>query len=453
MNITTRLIPLAAVCMICALTYTPRAEAASVVAVTNCNDSGPGSLRGAILAAPDGATIDLRSLGCNRISLTSGAIAIAQADLQLLGRNRTALTVDGNGADRVLRHTGSGTLRITRLTLADGSNAEQFASGGCVYSQARVVLESSSLHDCHAVAVKNPDEQCELGCSTGASGGALAAHEVVLADSLVYASSASDFTSQGGAVFALDRLTMFNSRLSGNDAMYGTAAYTGEFIAHDSLIDHNGFEPGDTQSYSETGAVHVYEKQGGQAQAVLVRSAVTDNGAYGCAAVCVEGRGAIVDSTVARNQGKQVLAFRDEGLVANSTVAMNRASTAIVTRPVLCQGAIATPMLMLDSSIVALNRCGSNYALDIGGGTVAGTHNLVQYSRAPLPADTLRVNPKLQTLRNNGGPTPTMALIDGSPAIDHGANTLGLSWDQRGGGFGRVTGVSADIGAFERPEP
>ena len=353
--------------------------------------------------------------------------------------------------DRVLRHTGKGTLRITRLSIAHGSDAEQFAGGGCVSSDANLVLDSSAVHDCHTFAVKNPDDQCEIGCSKGAWGGALSANDIRLVHTTVSTSGAHDFTSQGGAVFARDRLTMFSSRLTGNVAMYGTAVFAGEVVAHDSLIDHNGWDF-DGNSYAEQGAIYVYAKPNSPGQAVLVRSAVVDNGA-GCAAVCVEGRGAIVDSTIARNQGTTILWFRDEGLVANSTVAMNSASTAFVTDPVRCQGAITTPVLMLDSSIAALNRCGSNYALDIVAGTISGSHNLVQWSRARLPADTLRVNPKLQTLRFNGGPTPTMALLDGSAAINSGSNPLGLESDQRGGGFPRVTGFSADIGAFEFKEP
>jgi hypothetical protein len=37
-----------------------------------------------------------------------------------------------------------------------------------------------------------------------------------------------------------------------------------------------------------------------------------------------------------------------------------------------------------------------------------------------------------------------------SPAVDHGNNTASLAYDQRGIGFARVVGASADIGAFER---
>ena len=60
-------------------------------------------------------------------------------------------------------------------------------------------------------------------------------------------------------------------------------------------------------------------------------------------------------------------------------------------------------------------------------------------------------DPKLGLLANNGGPTQTMALLAGSPAIDHGSNALanaaGLTTDQRG--FGRIYHRVIDIGAFE----
>ncbi|MCC9602648.1 dockerin type I domain-containing protein [Stieleria sp. JC731] len=64
----------------------------------------------------------------------------------------------------------------------------------------------------------------------------------------------------------------------------------------------------------------------------------------------------------------------------------------------------------------------------------------------------------LAPLADNGGPTPTHALLEGSPAIDAGNNTLAvdangntLASDQRGEGFERVVS-SVDIGAFEADE-
>jgi len=60
-------------------------------------------------------------------------------------------------------------------------------------------------------------------------------------------------------------------------------------------------------------------------------------------------------------------------------------------------------------------------------------------------------------LQNNGGPTQTIALVTGSPAIDAGSNALAvdpitgkhLTTDQRGTGFPRIANGTVDIGAYE----
>ena len=59
------------------------------------------------------------------------------------------------------------------------------------------------------------------------------------------------------------------------------------------------------------------------------------------------------------------------------------------------------------------------------------------------------IDPLLDTLQDNGGATPTVAILTGSPAIDAGSNPLDLATDQRGEGFDRILGNATDIGAFE----
>ncbi len=56
------------------------------------------------------------------------------------------------------------------------------------------------------------------------------------------------------------------------------------------------------------------------------------------------------------------------------------------------------------------------------------------------------------TLRDNGGPTLTHALVRNSPALDSGSTVdipEGMTSDQRGGGFYRLRGLSVDLGAVE----
>jgi hypothetical protein len=95
--------------------------------------------------------------------------------------------------------------------------------------------------------------------------------------------------------------------------------------------------------------------------------------------------------------------------------------------------------------------------------------NLPMFPNAPLisyqPTDIRDVNPRLGVLTNNGGTTPTHAILPGSPLIDKGLNALAVNpfggntalvFDQRGAGFARIIDGNndgtaiVDIGAFER---
>ena len=65
------------------------------------------------------------------------------------------------------------------------------------------------------------------------------------------------------------------------------------------------------------------------------------------------------------------------------------------------------------------------------------------------PTDLTTTNPQLGSLADNGGPTRTMALLSGSPAIDHGGSSANgcPATDQRG--IVRPQGAACDIGAYE----
>jgi len=103
-------------------------------------------------------------------------------------------------------------------------------------------------------------------------------------------------------------------------------------------------------------------------------------------------------------------------------------------------------------------------ASDVASGTIVTDlgHNLIG-TGGPFTngvnGDIVGTNPDLGPLANNGGPTLTYALLAGSPAIDDGNNAIipaGVTTDQRGPGFARISGGTVDIGAFEvqqTPEP
>jgi protocatechuate 3,4-dioxygenase beta subunit len=91
----------------------------------------------------------------------------------------------------------------------------------------------------------------------------------------------------------------------------------------------------------------------------------------------------------------------------------------------------------------------SSYNL-IGDGTgLGGITNGVNGNLIGTTADP--IDPKLGVLGYNGGPTPTVALLPGSPAIDAGTPAPAAPTDQRG--YNRPSGITSDIGAYEVQQP
>lgn len=164
----------------------------------------------------------------------------------------------------------------------------------------------------------------------------------------------------------------------------------------------------------------------------------------------------IVDSTISGNStvvegdGGGIFNFGGDVYltIRNSTIAFNHSAE---------DGGGIEFGAMIASSIVADNTAGGT-GPDVSGPVIAtyslfgdSTNVFIQGAGVGVLLD---VDPLLDTLGNNGGPTQTHALLPGSPAIDAGSNPEGLTVDQRGPGFSRTSGSSTDIGAFEdQPVP
>jgi hypothetical protein len=193
----------------------------------------------------------------------------------------------------------------------------------------------------------------------------------------------------------------------------------------------------------------IYNKPFGQL--TINNSTISGNSApIGSGIYNIRGTVTIKNTTINGNRGDSGLAadavFGSGGAVtmSNTTVAGNYGAGIVVT-----DSGTAT----LQNSIVANNLVNCF-------GVTSNGYNLSSDTNCKFngPGDMNSIDPKLGPLQNNGGPTRTMALPSGSPAIDAGSpsgcsDSRGrlLKTDQRG--MPRPdkedTG-GCDIGAYEQ---
>ena len=403
-----------------------RLTGAGVLPVTSCADDGSsGTLRAVIATAASGDIVELGALTCSVITLSQGALAVKPDSLTIHGPGAQKLAIDGAAKDRVFVHYGTDTLTISALTVRNGSNlldGYKVAGGACIIGGSYVTLDHSIVTGCIAVG-------------EGAYGGALLARGITL-----YTSTLDANFARGNTVKSLT-------------AAYGGGAfaYRGTAALYDSIVSGNRADIDPANSYGS------YDTGGGlftDNGAFVLRSTIAGNYTDGTGGgIASHGPLLITNSTLTGNTAKRkpggglFLRSADLSALHNSTITLN---VAPLGGGMYVSG--TAPSLQLDSTILSGNSPPS--ASDIAAKSplaVVGANNLIVAAgtNVTLPADTLRSDPRLRPLANNGGPTPTHALSPGSPAIDRGNNTAGLDTDQRGADFPRTIGNAPDIGAFE----
>jgi hypothetical protein len=402
------------------------------IAITNCNDSGPGSLRAAMASVTNNSIVDFDQLTCSTITLTTGALTDPNVDsLQLLatphfvaGRPVPAVTIDGNGNGRVIDHESGGELELRGLALRNGRTSDA-KGGGCVYSAGHVRATAVSVSGCIAAAV--------------GTGNAL-----------------------GGGIASNDAIELHFSTISGNSAQANAGGYAyggGLFTRYGLYAVYSTISGNSTSGFGYGGGASVLGYA--QVYSTLVSG---NNASYGAGLALFGGDVGpgdlkIANSTIAQNHATGFAAGIEAGgplVVSSSTIAGNVGDHAGNAAGIVIEGANT---LELGSTVVATNTQ-AGVAHDISGpSAISGSANLVGASTVALPPGTLSANPMLAPLADNGGQTLTMRLLPGSPAIDAGSNPNLEICDQRAGAylpngaftarFLRTNASATDIGAFE----
>ena len=448
---------------------------ATTYPVTQCTEA---SLRTAFnKAVNDGDLVVMETpLSCSTITLTEGALATSH-NIYLFGPAYApgapagvALTISGGGTDRVIKHTGTGTLAIYGLTIAAGYNGSTTPAGGCIYSAANVFLQNSTVSNCivatssasvtakgggvytkgnlslnGSTLYENVAEEGIAGARGGMGGGACVYGNLTISNSTISKNIVRDGVEggNGGGARIVGNLTSVYSTVSGNQAI-GSSVGGGLYLIGASNIKRS------TISGNSAG-----EAGGG----LITRPYSTTT---------------IVESTISGN----VTNTRGGGInasgpltVRNSTIAFNESGVGNLEGS---GGGIYfssnTELLTLESSIVADNTGDDGIADDLAGNMLGvestGYNNLIDASSIGIPGGASSIGPNvcplLGPLADNGGPTLTHELVyngtsgNNSPALGTGVDVGDAEWDQRGSininNFQRKrpagTGVT-DIGAFE----
>jgi CSLREA domain-containing protein len=346
------------------------------------------SLRDALAAAnadPDANIIDFKPglTGTTIINSLPDGLSIAQS-VSVNGPGARILAISGGGTSRVFNVSG-GTVTLTGLTIRDGHSVA--TNGGGIVNTANLTLSGCAISN-NALIGPNGSADEDGG---SVNGGGIFNSGTLTINSCTFAENRATGGNGGPGTPSVT----FGGR--GGAAAGGAIASVGTLTMSNCTLTANTADGG----------------SGGQVpQEFLGASGGDGNGG----AVCNAGGALTVTNCTVNANSSSAGSSSFQSAAANAS-----------------GGGIYLTSGDLRNSIIAGNSTSTAADNDIGGTPTTSDHNLIGG------------NPMLEGLANNGGPTDTMALLTGSPAINAGNDATAPKRDQRS--YGRK-GVS-DIGAFE----
>ena len=397
-----------------------------------CNTSSGCALRDAISNAAPNDTIEFAIPSTDPGCVSPGVctIVLDQSAGQLLITNNVTIdgvgqniTLDGSSRQRLLLNAGA-VVNINSLTFAnaycEGDVCPGALGGAAIINFGTLTVTNSSFSG-NSVGYSDPFVSPAGIYGRDAYGGSAIYSEGVGA---VVSIANSTFTGNsgpgtGGAIFdAGDSLSITDSTFSGNSG--GSGGAVGSFGTAAS-IKNSTFSG---NSGEDGGAVAVFS-----GTLTVTNSTFSGNSSVVAGAVHnLYGATTITNSTLAGNVAPQ------GGEVANET-----------------------GTLILNNTIVANSsgsgNCAAAGTLTRGGPITDGGGNLSDDSSCGFQTTSLSgANPNLGPLQNNGGPTQTLALLAGSPAIALGVPANCPATDQRGAARPGL-GQNCSSGAFQYVAP
>ena len=316
--------------------------------------------------------------------------------------------VSGNQAATDGGIMNSGTLTVTNSTLSE--NLAEDAEGGIDNEGGTLTVTNSTFSD-----------------NSGLGGGAIAGSGTL---TITNSTFVRNIGLGPGGISSEGTATVTNTTFSGNSGFAGALSGTGSLTVTNSTFSGNGGRVG--------GGID------NEGTLTVTNSTFVGNSAQGGGAIY--GSGTIINSTFVGNGAVGGGAIEGGGTIINSTFAGNSA---------VFGGAIEGDGTFLKNTILAGNSGGNCF-----GTFTDGNYNISDDTTCGFTATGSRnsTNPLLDPtgLKNNGGPTQTIALDSESPAIDAipladctDQNSNPIHTDQRGALRPDPGEVVCDIGAYE----
>ena len=480
----------AALAAIAALAFAGPA-AAKTYEVTRTSDPNPGackprdcSLREAVLAANTRPGADAIVLPARRYRLTRANPGGASEDLgdfgdldlntdplSLTHPGRGMARIDANELDRVLHVQPGAATTLKRIGIVDGVTDE---NGGGILTRDRLRLVRSAVRGNTAAfdggGIDAQDESpiafiqsTVAGNDSGDDGGGLNGGEgdIVARRSRITGNEADEAGGGIRTTEAASDVEVSRSTIAGNTGEVGGGIEieSTSFVMLKSTVTRN-------RALLSGGGLHSAELT-----EITINSSTIDhnraNGPTGTGGgVYLDGPTALItNSTVEGNRanarGGGIHAQDGADLTLNAVTVTRNVAAADDDGLILLAGGglsrISSAGFDVRNSLIALNKLGAAQSIrnDCAGDTPFDSlgNNLLS---SPVvgancegfdePTDLVRANPKIEPLRQNGGPTKTVALKAGSAAIGHAHKPSAPDRDQRG----RRRDNNPDSGAFER---
>jgi hypothetical protein len=451
----------------------------SLFTVDALTDTGEGSgltgdLRYALTQAASGDTVRFAVAGT--IGLTRPLPAL-KSGLTITGPGPVNLTVArvSGGDYGIFRVAEGATVVLSGLTIANGLAVYPDQGGGISNPAGSLLWLEDCVVSGNAVTDLGSNVQRDRGGGVW-SGGTLIAGDCTFIGN--YDGQPGALWGNGGGLANFGNATVTHSTFAGNGGETGAAIYNeGTLTVDTCMITGNTGDTGGgianclgtlIVTSSTLADNTAYPSQGGGIFSFYGSADIRTSTLYGNSArygggIWNTGPLTASESTICGNHS---LLFASAGGIADyttlndttvdlegCTLSDNTVDSSDRTGSQLfCMGSrMAQATVVLRNTILQGNGEGPNCYAGIGGAVASMGHNLSSDDSGNLNADgdLPNTDPVLGPLQDNGGPTPTMALFPGSPAVGAGDTSEAPSFDQRGDGYARLVQGQIDIGAFE----